>query len=104
MRSGLDTPLRTGQIVASRIIEVNSVSGILEFVSKTDWLALLPYTAIHNGLDRRKLQVNPIAGGEIRVDYYRATLSTAPLSAAADEFVRIAKDYMRKIRPKVRGL
>ncbi len=104
VRSGLDTPLRTGQIVASRIIEVNSVSGILEFVSKTDWLALLPYTAIHNGLDRRKLQVNPIAGGEIRVDYYLATLSTAPLSAAADEFVRVAKDYMRKIRPKVRGL
>ncbi|MGE3335281.1 MAG: LysR family transcriptional regulator [Rhodospirillaceae bacterium] len=104
VRSGLDTPLRTGQIVASRIIEVNSVSGILEFVSKTDWLALLPYTAIHNGLDRRKLQVNPIAGGEIRVDYYLATPSTAPLSAAADEFVRIAKDYMRKIRPKVRGL
>jgi DNA-binding transcriptional LysR family regulator len=103
VRSGLDTPLRTGQITAARIIEVNSVSGILEFVSKTDWLALLPYTAIHNGLDRRKLQVNPIAGGEIRVDYYLATPSTAPLSTAADEFVRIAKEYMREIRPKVRG-
>ena len=103
VRSGLDTPLRTGQIVASRIIEVNSVSGILEFVSKTDWLALLPYTAIHNGLDKRRLQVNPIAGGEIRVDYYLATASTAPIAAPADAFLRLAIDYLGKIRPKVRG-
>lgn len=37
------------------------------------------------------------------VFYNLAPPSAAPLSAAAHEFARIAKQYMREIRPKVRG-
>jgi hypothetical protein len=50
------------------------------------------------------LQLNPIAGDDIRLDYYLATPSTAPISAAADEFIRIAKGYLHEIRPKIRGV
>lgn len=98
LQSALDIPFRSGSIVSQRTIEVNSLSGVLEFVATTDWLALLPYTSVHCGLDTSRLQINPIAGSNVRIDYYVACAATEPLSAAAQAFVEIVANELKSIQ------
>jgi DNA-binding transcriptional LysR family regulator len=97
VRSALDVPLRTGRIKASRVIEVNSLSGVLEFVAISDWIALLPYTSIHCGLDPERWCLNFIAGEDIHMGYYVAHSTTEPVSAPAEGFIELIKQELLKI-------
>jgi LysR family nitrogen assimilation transcriptional regulator len=97
VQSLLDAPLRTGHIIPARLIEVNSVSGVLEFVAESDWIALVPSTTIYRDLDHTRLQVNPIGGDPIRVEYYVAHLATEPLSAGAQAFISLVKAKLNEL-------
>jgi LysR family transcriptional regulator, nitrogen assimilation regulatory protein len=83
----LEEPLRTGRIVASRIIEIDGLSGALQFITTTDWVALLPAATAYNNPEGVAIQFNPIVGEEIAVDYFVAHLRTEPLSVAAQAFI-----------------
>jgi len=98
LQSALEVPFRAGQIVSDRVLEVNSLAGVLDFVSVSDWLALLPYTSVHVGLDTTQLQINPIAGTEVPINYYIAYAASAPLSAAANVFSDITRVELSKIQ------
>jgi len=98
LQSALDVSFRTGRVVAERLIEVNSLSGVLEFVASSDWIALVPYTAVHFGLDKSRVGIRAIAGSQIPIDYYIAHAPTDPLSAAAKAFSDITREELSKIR------
>lgn len=97
-QSALDVPLRTGRIIPERLIEVNSASGVLEMAATSDWVALVPYTTVHKGVDPKRLRVHAIAGDEVRMDYYVAHMGTEPMSAAANAFVSITKSELLRIK------
>lgn len=93
----LDEPLQTRRIVADRIIEIDGLAGALEFISTSEWAALLPIAAVYDHLDELKLQVNRLAGDEIKINYYIAHVATEPMVPAAEAFLAIARRELDKM-------
>lgn len=91
LRGGLkqlpEEPVRAGRIVATRFIEIDGLVGALQFIARTDWAALLPSAAARKDDSLFKVQVNPIKGEPIEVDYYIARSTIQPLSTAEQIFV-----------------
>lgn len=87
----LDEPLQTKRIVPARMIEIDGLAGALEFISTSDWAALLPIAAVYDHLDELKLQVNRIAGDEIKINYFIAHVATEPMPPTTEAFVKIAR-------------
>lgn len=83
----LDEPFRTGRIIPARIIEIDGLTGALEFLAMTDWVALLPAATAYNNSEGPKIRLNPIAGEEIAIDYFAAHAKTEPVSVAAQAFM-----------------
>jgi DNA-binding transcriptional LysR family regulator len=83
----LDEPLQTGRISAARLMEIAGLHSIIEFVSKTEWIALLPLGGLRNQTARYRVTVNPIAGEPIQIRYFAAHVISQPLSAAAEAFI-----------------
>jgi LysR family nitrogen assimilation transcriptional regulator len=92
----LEAPFRTRRIVPSRMIEIDGLSGALEFVSRTDWIALLPYAAVHN-VTGANIAYAPLAGPDIAIEYYVAHPARIPMSQSANAFVEIARDELQKV-------
>jgi DNA-binding transcriptional LysR family regulator len=86
----LDESFRTGRIVPARIIEIDGLAGALEFLSMTDWIALLPAATAYNNSERSSVRFNPMAGDEIPIDYFVAYARTEPISIAAQAFIDLA--------------
>lgn len=93
----LDEPLQTGRIRASKVIEIDGLSGALEFVASSDWAALMPSAAVRDAADSGRLVLSPIAGPEIEVRYFLAHLSSSPLSAAGQAFADILGEELEAI-------
>ena len=87
LHSLLDEPLRTRRVVPARIIEIDGLSGALEFLSITDWIALLPAATAYNNSQSPGIRYNPIAGDEIAIDYFVAHARTEPISIATQALV-----------------
>ena len=83
-------PFETGRINAARTMEIDGLSGTLEFIADSDWAALLPFAAVHNAAGDGLLRVNPIAGEDIVIRYFAARVASEPLEAAAVRFVSLA--------------
>lgn len=83
----LDEPLRTGRIMPARIIEIDGLSGALEFLSMTDWIALLPAATAYNNSQPSNIHFNPIAGDEIAINYFVAHARIEPISVATQAFI-----------------
>jgi DNA-binding transcriptional LysR family regulator len=94
----LGEPFETGRIRARRTMEIDGLSGTLEFVAATDWAALLPYAAVHAG--EAGLRVNRIDGEDITIRYFIATAATEPVSPAAEKFVELVKKELDRIAGK----
>jgi LysR family transcriptional regulator, nitrogen assimilation regulatory protein len=93
----LDVPMETGRIVPARLIEIDGLTGTLEFVSKAPWAALLPIVSVQPSLLKTKLRVNEIAGDPIKINYFKAHASTEPMSLASRSFVAIVQTELDRI-------
>jgi len=93
----LDEPLQTRRIVPERLIEIDGLAGALEFISTSEWAALLPVAAVFDHLDELRLQVNRIAGDEIRINYFMAHVATEPMPPAAEAFVKVARRELNRM-------
>ena len=84
-------PFETRRIRSARTMEIDGLSGTLEFVADSDWGALLPFAAVHSATRDGRLRVNRIAGEEIAIRYFVARAASEPLAPAAARFVELAK-------------
>lgn len=85
----LNEPMRIGQIVPAKILEVDGLAGAVEFLASSDWVALLPSATAHRNSERSCVQFNPFAGDQVTIDYYTAHAKTEPISAAAQAFINL---------------
>lgn len=96
----LDEPLSTRRIVPQRIIEMDGLAGTLEFVARTDWVALLPAAAVHNHPRSLGIRFNEIAGAEITIDYFAVHARTEPPSLAAQAFIDLTAAELNRVAAK----
>tara|TARA_R110002049_G_scaffold118501_1_gene272490 strand:- start:2333 stop:3292 length:960 start_codon:yes stop_codon:yes gene_type:complete len=98
----LDEPIQTGQIRADRFIEIDGLTGTLDFVAATDWaslqaLAPLVHEQIVRSSGAATLSVNPICGPEIKISYFISRLASQEMSTAGDAFVDLARKALDRI-------
>jgi len=96
----LEPELKKGRITPERFIEIDGLSGTLKFIEASDWAGLLPFAAVHDDVDEARLRVNPIAGEEIKIEYFVAQLSTEFLLPAAQIFIDMSAGVLDKIKEK----
>jgi DNA-binding transcriptional LysR family regulator len=90
----IDRAIRTGNLRVERMIELDTVTGMIEFVRRSDWATILPLAAVVADLGSDQLRVNPIVEPAIATDLYLIHLQQTPLSRAADSFVAALKAKM----------
>ncbi len=92
LRPKIDAAIRNGEIRAERIISIASLSAGLEFLSQTDWSAILPYWIGQKELGNDRLTVNPIIDSALAVEVALIYPTRHPLSRAAgilyDQFIQ----------------
>jgi len=87
LQGALEEPLRTGRIVPSRVLEIDGLAGIYDFLAMTDWLALLPSATAYSNSKNSGVRFNCLVGDPITIDYFVAHDRTEPISVAAQRFV-----------------
>ena len=90
----IDRAIRTGNLRIKRMIELDTVTGMIEFVRRSDWVTILPLAAVVADLNSDQLRVNPIIEPAIITDLYLIHLQQTPLSRTAKAFVVALKAKM----------
>jgi DNA-binding transcriptional LysR family regulator len=93
----LSEPLQTRRIITERVIELDGLSGALEFLSMSNWVALLPTAAVHGIGSEYKLRFSPLAGDEIKIDYFVARAKTEATSVAGEAFIKITSSELDRL-------
>jgi LysR family transcriptional regulator, nitrogen assimilation regulatory protein len=87
VREVLDAFVQSGQIPAARTVEIDSIPGILDFVTASDWVTFLPLTSISRDLADRKFVIQPLSDPIITSEFYLIHPARRSLSAAAIAFI-----------------
>ena len=64
----IETYLASNGVTVERLVELDSMLGTLDFVSRTDWLAILPGIMMATEARPRQFTVNPIAAPSFALD------------------------------------
>lgn len=86
LRKNIERGIWTREIRVSRILEMDSVHGMIDFVAESDWATILPMTAVACDVDSPRLCINPIIEPRLTADLYLINLTRNPLTATARLF------------------
>jgi len=86
-RPYLASQIASAGVVPERIIDLDGMTGTLEFVAESDWATILPVTNCIAEVAGTRLTVNPIVKPEINFEFILIEPSRRPLSAAARAFI-----------------
>jgi LysR family tcuABC transcriptional regulator len=80
-RRNLDTYFQSHDVEIEAMLEMDAMIATLEFVARSDWVAVLPSIISVNDIGRGELTVNPIVSPELHAEFVviqptRRTLST----------------------------
>jgi DNA-binding transcriptional LysR family regulator len=96
LRPKIEDAIRNGEIPVERLISIASLSALLEFLSQTDWAAILPFWIGLKELGNDRLTVSPIAAPMLSVDLAMIHPTRRPLSRpAAQLFDYFSQDLAR---------
>ncbi len=85
LRPKIEDAIRHGEIRVERRIAIASLSAGLEFLSQTDWAAILPFWIGLKELTNDRLTVNPIISPSLNVELAMVHPTRQPLSPPAQQ-------------------
>lgn len=86
-RRNLEIYFQTHGVAIERMIEMDAMIGTLEFVARTDWVAMLPGLICVNDIPKRDLIVNPLVDPPLFAEFILITPTSRPLGVAARHFL-----------------
>lgn len=93
-RLRIEDYLSLNGIEVGDILELDSMHGTLDIVSKSDWLTVLPGILCLPDLDGTRRQVTPLADPPLTVDYILITPKARPMSLAAQAFADVLQEEL----------
>jgi DNA-binding transcriptional LysR family regulator len=96
-RPYLDSQLARAGVAPARIMDIDGMTGTLEFVAGSDWATILPVTNCLGELARGRLRLNPIVDPGIAFEFILIEATRRPLSAAARLFVAAIEARLAEI-------
>lgn len=106
LRTIIDLYIHANDLPVERLVELDSLYGMLEFVKRSDWVTLLSITAIVNELERGDIAVRatdpPLELGFYLIHPARRALSTAAARFVEElekGFVKSREEWIRRPPP-----
>lgn len=96
LRPKIDDAIRQGEILIERRISISSLSAGLEFLSQTDWAAVLPFWIGLKELTNDRLTVNPIERPALHVEVAMIHPTRQPLSPPARQLFDIFTQELQR--------
>lgn len=96
LRSKIEAAIRNGEIAIERTISIASLSAGLEFLSQSDWSAILPYWIGLKELANERLAVNPIVDSGLRVEVALIFPTRQPLARPAQQLYAYVKQELQR--------
>ncbi len=87
LRATIERAIWTRSLSVKRVLEMDSVPGMIALARGSDWVTILPLAAIVRDRDDRDLTLNPITDAQFGVNLYLIYLTQFPLSPTATAFV-----------------
>lgn len=87
LRRNIERRIWTKEIRVGRILEMDTVHGMIDFVAQSKWATILPLTAVACDIESERLCINPIVEPYLEADLYLINLTRHPLPATAQLFV-----------------
>lgn len=106
LRHNIERRMWTKEINVARILEMDTVHGMIDFVAHSNWATILPFTAVICDVGSERLRINPISQPHLEANLYLIHLTRRPLSqgsrAVIDELSRQARlhrlvDHLRPV-------
>jgi LysR family nitrogen assimilation transcriptional regulator len=94
-RNTLATYCATNNVKVGRLLELDSVFGTLDLVSRTDWVTILPGIAMPFDAEPREFTVNPIVDPALDLDLLVIEPARRPLSQAGEFFLSLIESEAR---------
>jgi LysR family transcriptional regulator, nitrogen assimilation regulatory protein len=97
-RRNLETYFQTNGIPIEDRIEMDAMIGTLEFVARSEWVAVLPSIICINDVGRGDLVVNPIVDPPLFAEFVVIAPARRPLGGEARRFLDRIEGEIAKIR------
>src|SRR6202163_2190304 len=97
-RRNLETYFQTNGIPIEDTIEMDAMIGTLEFVARSDWVAVLPSIIWINDVGRGDLVVNPIVDPPLFAEFVVIAPARRPLGGEARRFLERMENEIAHIR------
>jgi DNA-binding transcriptional LysR family regulator len=93
----IETYLASNGVAIERLIELDTMLGTLDFVARTDWMAILPGIMMATEIGPRQFTVNPIAAPPFGLDLVLIEPARRPISPGAAAFLEILEEESARL-------
>jgi LysR family nitrogen assimilation transcriptional regulator len=103
-RALIETFCASNGVAIARILELDAMLGTLDFVARTDWMAILPGIMMAVDDPGRQLKVNPIHRPEFTLDLVLIEPSRRPMAPAAAVFLELLQAEALRLNARWQAL
>ena len=96
-RNTLETYCTTNNVNVARLLELDSVFGTLDLVSRTDWVTILPAIVMPFEAKAHEYTINPIVDPILDLDLVLIEPARRPLSPAGEVFLALLENEARAV-------
>lgn len=93
-RHSIETYLAVNNIQVKEVLELDTMHGTLDLVSKSNWVSILPRVLCLPDFDGTRRRVLPLTNPPLNVDYMRIETGSRPLNQAARAFADILQQEL----------
>lgn len=88
----LETYFASNGVKVERLLELDAMLGTLDFISRTDWMTVLPGLMMADDNEPRLFTINPIVDPSFMLDLVLIEPSRRPISARAEAFLDLLEE------------
>ena len=96
-RRSLDAYFSSNGVRIDHLLELDAMLGTLDFISITDWVAILPAIMMSNPSDHHTFNIQVISNPALTLELFLIEASRRPMSTAAGILLGFIKDEMDRL-------
>lgn len=97
LRRAIESRIWHGATASGKILEIDGLTGTVEFVRSSDWATILPAFSVIEDVRAGQLAAEPISEPEPWLDYFLVQKKDLPLSLASRHFLDMLKAAIERI-------
>lgn len=96
----LETYFASNGVLVERTLELDAMLGTLDFISRTDWMTVLPGLMMADVREPRLFTINPIVEPTFTLDLVLIEPSRRPISERAEAFLTMLEDEATRLNSR----